>query len=142
MAEALAALSLAGNIVQFVDISCNLFFTAKEIHSSVTGASQQNQALFQTTRNLKAVCDSLADATTPSKRADSPLTGLAFNCQETGRELIEILESIVAEKPQSKRSAFRAAVSGVWSQGKIEGMARQLDRYRTQLILDLELLRK
>jgi hypothetical protein len=66
MAEALAAVSLAGNIVQFVDISSKLFFTAKEIHCSVTGASQQHQDLLQTKRDLKAVCERLADATTPS----------------------------------------------------------------------------
>src|ERR1700733_9943070 len=97
--ETLAAIGLAGNIVQFVDFSCKTYYSAKEIYNSASGASQKTQNLLLITRDLKAICERLqGHGSGRSTLPSDSLSGLAFECQKAGMELLTALESLTNQK--------------------------------------------
>lgn len=137
--ESLAAIGLVSNIVQFVDFSCKTYYGAKEIYSSGSEASQKTQNLLLVTRDLKEICGQLrGQGSGRSTSASASLSGLAFECQKAGAELLDALEALTNQKPGSKWASFRVALLAVWKQCKIDEMGVQLDRCRSQLILRLQ----
>lgn len=57
--EAFAALSLATNIIQFVNFSGRLFTKARQAHRSGNGATQEYTDLESTLERLKSLKDHL-----------------------------------------------------------------------------------
>lgn len=138
--EALAAVGLAGNIVQFVDFSCKLFGTAASVYHSHVGSSKDNQNLEDITGHLHELCMNLAGTGVNSQRPSSALDTLAEGCKATAEELLLALEKVKAKKPQSRSDSIKAALRTVWKEKQINSMETRLNSYRTELILQLQVL--
>lgn len=144
--EALAAVGLVGNIVQFVDFTCKLFDQASSTYQSHTGSSEA-------TRGLELVAEKLQDlsANLSRKRHNhiqcqssaynqdlTSLKELAQDCQATATELLLALRVLKAKNPESKWSSFRSALATTWKQSRIDALEKRLSTYRSQLILQLQ----
>ena len=156
--ELLAALGLAGNIVQFVDFTCKLFSQGREIANSAVGASEDVVdaiAIATSIRDFSSrlvlppdqSASSLAttaghSARTSNKKFDAQLTQLATDCREAAGELLSGLESLRSRNPSSKWSGFSAALRTVWKERKINKMSQRLREYRQQSIFLLGLLQR
>ncbi|KAF2667552.1 hypothetical protein BT63DRAFT_426413 [Microthyrium microscopicum] len=150
--ETFAAISLAGNVVQFADFSAKLFSQAKEIYTGTTGHSKDALNIIAITKSLREQCRSLSAATTrPATALDnssgSPdlhgvaLQELAKVCQEAAEELLGVLDSLEAKGSGSKQrkwESFRTCLRAAWKKDKIEEMAQRIDSARLQLILLLQ----
>lgn len=145
--EALAAVSLAGNIAQFVAFSCQLFNTATSIQRSATGAAQNIQDVETVTEALRDWCEKLSTPRNTSLQqkalqGHSSLLELAERCHSTADELLSTTERVKAKNPKSEWSSFKAALSSTWSEGRIKDCEKRLDTYRHQMVLEVSMLQR
>lgn len=118
--DPVAAIGLAGNIVQFLDFSCKLLSGAKGLYNSSTGASDENEVLETVSNDLRLLNDEL---TAPSAYGaiPDPIRGLADQCKDVAIQLIEVLKEIKVKGTHRRRSSFVQALRGVWKKEQIEG---------------------
>ncbi|KAF2830352.1 hypothetical protein CC86DRAFT_378654 [Ophiobolus disseminans] len=143
--EALAAVSLAGNVVQFVDFSCRLFSTAASIRRSTTGAAESIQDLDTVTQALRHSSEKIASSRNTAAQQGvtqdhSSLVKLADNCQTAATELLSVTQALKTKDSGSKWSSFKAALATAWSEKEIKDMESRLNAYRQQMHLEVSLL--
>jgi hypothetical protein len=145
--EALAAVSLAGNIAQFVDLMGKLFGTTTKIYNSYEGVAQDVQILEDITKNLEFICADLSRnfqhaqaQQLVTKTIRESLAKLATDCEAAAAELLSVLNGLRAKKPNSKWSSFKAALATTWKERQVNAMEKRLETYRLQLILELQIL--
>jgi hypothetical protein len=141
--EALVAVGLAGNIVQFVDFSCRLLSTATTIHRA--GAAQNVQDVDTVTQALRQWCEKISTArtTTAQQRVledHQSLLELAEKCQIAATQLLSATQALKAKHPGSKWSSFKSALATAWNEKEIKDMADRLESYRHQMGLEVALL--
>lgn len=143
--EALAAVGLAGNVVQFVDFSCKLFDQASSIYQSLDGATQGNRDLESITQNLHDMSAKLYQnipKSAATQKKDDPLVTLAKECENVANELLAVLQSLKAKKVDSQWSSFRAALRSVWKEQRVQALEKKLGMYRSQIIFQLQVLQR
>ncbi|ORY10262.1 hypothetical protein BCR34DRAFT_602241 [Clohesyomyces aquaticus] len=140
--EALAAVGLAGNIVQFVDFTYKLFNEAASIHSSQSGLRKGAQDLEVVSQDLKSLCTKLSrnegvHLPTRNTAPQSALENLARNCLHTAEELLSVIARLKVNR-NSRWSSFRAALASISKTSEVEALEKTLDGYRMQMILQLQ----
>ncbi|KAH7135620.1 hypothetical protein B0J11DRAFT_454149, partial [Dendryphion nanum] len=145
--EALAAVGLASSITQFIDFTSKLFTTATKIYLSVEGSTRDSQNLEDLTQSLQHIC---ADLSRNSRNAQGlglappkitpSLEKLGTDCQNEANAFLSVLHNLKAKKTGSKWSSFRAALSTIWKENQVNSMEKRLETYRSQLILELQVL--
>jgi hypothetical protein len=68
------------------------------------------------------------------------LIPLGLQCQRAAEELLLALAKLVPKKDQSRWSSFQAALRTVWKQEEIDRMNTQLNGFRMELILRLQIM--
>ena len=113
--EALAAIGLAGNLVQFIDFACKLFDQATLIYHSQAGAGQDTQSLQSITKSLEQVSTSLYESAHQKSQSlrsgsgstqASVLIRLAKDCELAAGELLSALDDLKAKSPNQDGAAF------------------------------------
>jgi hypothetical protein len=143
-----SALGLAGNIVQFVDFSSELFSKSKEIYKSASGATGENQELHKATETLRCLCGTLkrqgqaGSKSVPRSNDEAKLTELASRCNDTALELLSALEALRAKGPHKRFDCLHNALKAVWTKDRIKAMENKLASYRSQLMLQLSAMQE
>jgi hypothetical protein len=134
MMDPFTAVSLAGNVVQFVDFCGNLVSKSIEIYQSHEGAPRNIINIEIATKDLaqlsNKVRNSIAIAT-----ADDGLERLCQSCIAVADELMQTLGKIKANSNPQKWLSFRKALRSVWSKEKIRELEHRLAMLRDQLNL-------
>ncbi|KAL5381575.1 hypothetical protein DPSP01_007027 [Paraphaeosphaeria sporulosa] len=145
--ETLAAVGLAGNIFQFIDFTGKLFNTAVKIYQSQDGATREAESdediawsLQQSCEKLNAGINSIQENKLATQTTRTSLVTLATNCKAAAEEMIVALEALKSKKPGSKWKSLKAALATAWKESDLEAMRRKLDTYRSQLVLELQIL--
>jgi hypothetical protein len=120
MLDPLTAISLAGNIVQFVDFTAKVISKTRELARSTHGTTQEAYNAEIVIRDLLKLSEQLKDGA----RAASAVP-------QTDDD--KVLEELKLGEGAGKRRAFLNALKGVWSQKELEGEEAQLAIYRSQL---------
>ena len=160
LSRGLAALSVASNIVQFVDFGCRLFFETKELYSSSSGLASEaveleniSQTLGRLSKDLMAkhswgyqpssIVNSdgtlhymLVNASATSSD-DSDLNLIAQECQKIAKELSAALEKLKVKDPGKKWQCFRVSLARIWKPERIDKIARRMERFSIQLTMCL-----
>jgi hypothetical protein len=166
--EALVALGLASNVVQFVDFVSKIFVTATEIAGSAQGATQGNVELEKVYSRLLTFSALLQPPETHSSSNNdarglhgflvstaavdnhvgiqyhaSALEQLAFDCNALCKELLRTLERLRSGSTFSRYIQFCIATfRTVWSQKKIAKLEERVKRFQNLISLHfLPLLR-
>jgi len=145
--EAFAAVGLAGNIVQFVDFSVKLFDHTRAVKDSCTGLALSVQKTESLAESLQQICTNLEHSNLNCRvsqpgQANQSLLKLAQDCEIAASELLGALQKLKARDPSSTWSNFRAALMTMWKEKQIEDMEETLDYYRSQLILQLQIMQR
>jgi hypothetical protein len=146
-----SAISLAGNIIKFVDFTTKLVDKGQEIYHSGDGALIENLELETIIRNLTGLLSQLSkpfrDApTTPSSSNDAEeskdlaLKTLSESCVSVAKDLIDTLEGIKINGSHRKWRSVRQALKTSRSNEKIESLVRRISRYRDELSFHLILV--
>ena len=120
--EPLSAISLASNIISFLDFGLNIFSTSKALYSSHHGATDEQVDLQATVEDLKEMAESLATSSPAlqGSRRPSPeqvkLEALAQKCRAVAQELLDALQSLLV-RPGNRVwvSSLHGMLSKAWA---------------------------
>lgn len=137
--DPVAALGLAGNIVQFVDFSCKILQDTKSLYSSSTGVSAENDVVEAICRDIINLNDALTAPSAPGAIPDS-MRSLASTCKDVAAELLGTLDKIRVREPHRKWKSFVQALRSVWKKEQIEELVRRMERLRSETQYRLQLM--
>ncbi|KAI5459735.1 hypothetical protein BGZ63DRAFT_388556 [Mariannaea sp. PMI_226] len=160
--EALAAIGLASNVVQFVQFVSGLVSTANEIHDSIDGTSRRSNELEKIYDHLSAFSRGLrGEGSSGPSNGGGPLRNLAFGQPDPTLEVSlqshirsvedlaadcnalcgELLETVRDLRVNGARygpfKSFMAALKTAWKRKKIESLEKRLDGFRSMILLHL-----
>ncbi|KUJ13781.1 uncharacterized protein LY89DRAFT_784647 [Mollisia scopiformis] len=136
MAEALAALGLASNIVQFVSFASDLISKSRAISKSTDSGLVENLELEAISSTLHELNHGLLRALATgasSSTAEKILQELCKGCGDVMEELLEVIQSLKSQGPHTRWNSFRQALKSVWKEDQIKALSTRLDRYRNQI---------
>ena len=142
MLDPFTALSVAGNVVQFVHFGCHLAATAHDVYSVSAGASEENLELETvTTRLLGTVRDlddhlrSLNDSNPPGSisKSSKRLLEIANACKMVAQDILSRLEVIKLREPPSVWGSVRQAFKIVWTREELDALMKRLKAYVSEL---------
>ncbi|KAH7394877.1 hypothetical protein DE146DRAFT_615545 [Phaeosphaeria sp. MPI-PUGE-AT-0046c] len=138
MAEALVAVGLAGNIIQFISFSSALVSKTKDIHKSASGVSSDLV-------DFDIVSSSLRDLIKPllnNSNVSTQLYQIAERCKEVAEEILEATTDLKwcrnsSNQGPRKWRSFRKALKSIWKKEQIDALHKRLQLLRDQLSLHL-----
>lgn len=142
MAEALAALSLASNIIQFIDFGGKVLATGYKLYKNSFGGSDIQEIKYVTTgfqRLVEGFSNCLHEDTSAKKvsHVEADLRTLAKHCNDIAEELLAAVNKIDVQGRLGKWKSFRVALKSVLAEEKIEKIEVRLDKLRQQIILHI-----
>jgi hypothetical protein len=148
MAEAIAALSLAANIVQFIDFGGRVLSGGLKLYNSGPDSKRPSSASDTKfiTQSLQRLIEGLnwpleqSDSTnegTELSQTEIDLRSLAAQCKDIADELLKAIKKVELQGKGGKWDSFRAALKHVLAEGKIEKFRQQLDAFRQEIILHI-----
>ncbi len=125
MAEALATLGVAANVLQLVECSCRIITTAYELKESGDGAINSNRELDKLAQNLR---DTMASIRASPVAATAPeLMESVSTCVDLSNDLSKLLESLRLD-PKDSTSSLKRLGASVRSFRKASEIKRLDDR--------------
>lgn len=137
--EALAAVSLVGNILQFVETGAKVLTKAKQIHDSTDGLSDDLFNLSSVIDELEAHNNRLKDTLFPPgtsaafTAADASLEKLRAQCCSVNAELRNVLGSLAVDGKKTKWKIFKKALAGEWKSGRLQSIQASLFALRDEM---------
>ena len=122
--EALAAVGLVGNIVQFVGFSRTLISKSTQLYHSCDGALQENIDIENAVTHLLLLNKKLKDDAITV--GDGALQTLCLSCRESAIDLLEALDKVKVKDKQQKWESIRKALQSVWSKKEIKELKQRL----------------
>ena len=137
--DAIAALSLASNIVQFVDFLWRLLREFRDLENSSTGTSAGNDVIEVIARDLVSHKDGLLALSSHSTRSE-PMSRLVSRCKSIADELLEVLDEIKAKSPRNNWKSFVLALQSVRRKDQIGNLLERLEKLRAQMHFSVQLI--
>jgi hypothetical protein len=144
--DALSALGLAGNIVQFVSFSHEIVSLGKEIYKSASGTRAESLELESIIQDLSAIHGSLRDSwagragrhstlpkTDSHSRQEATLVALIDQCDPIYTELKSVLEKLHVQGEHRKWKSFSAAVKFLWKEDEIKDLEKRICKLQCQI---------
>jgi hypothetical protein len=130
--EALAAVSLAGNILQFLDFVGNVVSKTGQIYNSNSGSLDEHDHQKSVISHLKTVTGEIKDADGSSEPA---LVKLCSGCSEVADELLNALEGFTVKGNTSRSQSLRKVLKAIWGKEKFQRLESRVAGFRQELIL-------
>jgi len=142
--DPLAAVSLAGTVIQFLDFAGKIVSKSHELYTVQDGALAGNIELQDATDRLTTLSKTLGSASRKSRGSQSKSTAshaqslkmIVQSCVATAKELTEVLEGLKVRDNRKWTSVYQALRS-VWKQDKIDGLAQNIKGYRDEMVIHL-----
>jgi hypothetical protein len=131
--EVLAAVGLAGNIVQFIDFSGKLLAKSAQLYRSGECALAENIDFERATNDLVLLNKKLKDGATVT--GDKALESLCLSCHTVADELLAALNKLKVKGKHQKWESIRKAIGSVRSKEDIEQLERRLSTFREEINL-------
>lgn len=135
--EAFAAVSLVGNIVQFVSFSGKLISKSAKLYRSRKDILPENADIEMAINHLIILIDRLKDAATSA--GDGELQKLCTSCSIVAQELLAVLDKFRMKGGRSIWKSIGKALQNVWSREDIAGLERRVAGLREALNLHLSM---
>jgi len=137
MGDPLSAISLAANVLQFIDFACGLFSTAKQIYKD------GNTAEISHLEDIAASLSKLAQDVKTSSESHKTMQGvndendlckLAKGCQEVADELIKALRTLTPKSTGNRKwESLYHALKVIWKKEQIDSLHKRLTDIRAQM---------
>lgn len=139
VAETLAAIGLAGNIVQFLDFSVKLLKQSHDIYRSTLGASDDIvdaeiaiKDLMHATQRLRISLHPPETSSTLTA-AETSLDELRQRCFETGQEFLKLLNKLTIKGHCTRWKSIKLALAKEWKDGTFKELERWLTGLREEM---------
>lgn len=130
--DALAAVGLVGNILQFIDFSSKLIARANQLYNSNEGALLENIDIEKTTNDLSVLSNKLMNNLSVESTA---LQNLSLSCNAIAATLLEKLQKMKVKGQPTRWKSMRKVISTAWNEKELLELERRLSRYREELNL-------
>ena len=123
--EGLAALSLAANVIQFVDFGCRLFSKTRELDKSSAKSVIEHveiKAIAQIIGRLSCALTVPPPNGPELSPEENELSSLASSCKAIANDLLTALTELELNGSRKKWQCFRIALKAVWKSEQIDGM--------------------
>ena len=138
MAEALVAVGLASNIIQFIDVGSKFVSSAWRIYQTgETKADFQSETIVDLKTVLARLKSSQTDPAQNDNEDEAGFQELVVKCQRLASELLLSLQKIKLPSKARKRDAMKAAFKTIYRKDEIKSLQAKLDDFREQLIFHL-----
>lgn len=134
--EAVAAFTLAGTILQFIDFGTKFVGLARKLYHQKSANDSDYVHLLKITESLDAILPELKSVENVSDREES-LGQLALDCRKTAARLLAILGRVKIPENARKRDALKAAFQLIYKEDEIKSLHDHLSSFRNQLNLHL-----
>jgi hypothetical protein len=136
--DPMSALSLAGNIVQFVDFSCKIVSKGRRIYLSANGTLPKNLELEVVTDDLAHLALQLRNDGAKAAELshdEKSLYAISEECSKIAEELLGRLEKLKVKSDAKQRGwkSLRQALKSVWSKEELDELSERLSIFRDQL---------
>jgi hypothetical protein len=142
--EALAALSLAGNIIQFVEFGNTLLSEARGLYKSVTGALSVNEEIELATTDLSElivrlkgsffVSQTFGPASLTTAEQQTSFEEICDGAVSVAEELVGRLRNLkVKECKNRKWKSFRQALKSAWTKEEISHLQKRLSGFKDSI---------
>ncbi|OJJ05862.1 hypothetical protein ASPVEDRAFT_45324 [Aspergillus versicolor CBS 583.65] len=140
--DPLSAVSLAGNVVQFLEFGVKLISKTHEIYKSGEGAEIRNIELDAIANDLVALNDRVRNRSRKVcefaiSEDEKSLQALTEQCNRVGDELISALESAKVQQSRKMWKSVRQALKSVLGRDRIAELYHRLKQYREQIVVVL-----
>ncbi|KAK4444466.1 hypothetical protein QBC34DRAFT_282585, partial [Podospora aff. communis PSN243] len=140
--DPLTAISLATNIISFIDFSWNLLTGSKELHESGRQTTKENARISHIVDDLAEFALDLAQddphGNQPKSRHERALSLLASECHSLSKELAAILEKLrMTSGKNSRWRSLKTTWESMRRSDEIASIESRLNRYRDQLNIRL-----
>ena len=132
------AISLAGNILQFIDFSYKIISGVNNVRSSATGMTPGNERLSVLVEDLNIVTQNLATDVPAKTENERQLSSLAANCHELSKELYQILRRLKVGNQNSKWESLIVKWHSMRKEKEIDAIERRLHGFQTQILIRLQ----
>ncbi|KAI0187863.1 hypothetical protein EV127DRAFT_139268 [Xylaria flabelliformis] len=136
--EPLSALSVAANVVQFVDFAFRLISSTGAIMKSRSGLARHAKTLDAIAKDAVELSDVLA-ASPALASSNITLQALLSECKTIAGDLLVALDKLRVKKAK-KWNCFVAALRTMWSKGKIDEFVDRLGRVQAQISTHMHFL--
>ena len=130
--ETLAAVSLAGNILQFLSFTGATISKTRQIHASSSGTLKEHDDLEGIATHLKDLASRLQTSTEP---VDPVLAQLCSSCSEVADELLKTVKYLGVKGKLKRSESFRKALKALWGKEKLRSLEERLAGFRQELSL-------
>ncbi|KAF2653413.1 hypothetical protein K491DRAFT_515569 [Lophiostoma macrostomum CBS 122681] len=151
--EVLAAIGLAGNIVQFVSFTSETLSKSREIYLSASGTTEEYTDLKVISQDLL----SLKDRISSQKSAMPSLSPLVDRCMRIADEILSAVKQVedtsthgksstnstvngfkgTGSKSRTQWKSFRKALKCVWGKHRVQDLETRLENLRGQILFHL-----
>ncbi|KAH6976412.1 hypothetical protein BKA56DRAFT_618326 [Ilyonectria sp. MPI-CAGE-AT-0026] len=136
--DPLTSLSVASNIVQFIEFTYSLLKGTVSVYASATGAPKEAELLEDIYSSLKQHSDQLES----KKSNDSDVTNrniccLAAKCKSECQSLLQKLENLKRSNHSGPKlwKSFRVALADAMSSRDVSSLQNRIATYQSQLVL-------
>lgn len=139
MAESLAALGTAANIVQFVDFGIRLFGKTQEIYQSADGSLKEHVEISQITDDVISLSHKIRTSSTVyGPIGTGPLKTLVDTCDGISTEMQHLLGKM-RRRSQGKKTwqSVKASIHSIRKAREVQGIDMRLWRVRAQICFHL-----
>lgn len=138
MLDPFSAVSLAGNVVQFIQFGCHLVATTHEIHRSSAGTLKENLDAEIVTNRLLNTIEELENGRAqilydPKTSTESRLVEIAEACELLAKEILSRLEKLKSKEPRKIGSSVLKALKTTWSKDELRALTKRLKAYISEL---------
>jgi ankyrin repeat protein len=132
--DPVSALSLAGNILQFVELSAKLVSKGNAIFNSANGTLEENDRLEVVSSRLREHSLDLGRSiSTPHTQNELALVAICRSCIDIVDELLQKLSCLAVQGNITRFKSYRQALKSVWHKDAINDLASKLELFRGEL---------
>ena len=139
--DALAALSLAGNVLQFVQFTSGILRSTRKIYNSAAGVSDECEQLDNVYSKLSEFSVQLGNRITLDsvKIDDSDIVECANMCKKDCDALLVITDKLRIKDSIKRRwwHSFAIAIQEVWKSSEIDSLRACIEQHRNFMVLKL-----
>src|SRR5689334_137889 len=154
--EALAALGVASNVVQFVDFASRLTRATIDLRKSPEGTTDRIKELEALARNVKEHAEANTSQSL-SRTAKADVAGflqdlialdmeswhdLNRQCLDLADRLISLLQTLKLKEKSTLWQSICRGASNIWRNGDLEELVNRLDRISNHMFQHLQLKRQ
>lgn len=133
--EAVLAIALAGNILQFLQAAGSVLSKAQQLYRSIDGILIEHADSKRIAQDLKRRSTQISQAVDGIPAPE--LCRVCNECASIASELVPVLEKLQVKGKHSRSQSIRKAIEGVLRSDQIFKLEKRLSKCREQLVLHI-----